>query len=667
MSSNPNVTTTPTPLIIDAPTIAEALDDATGLIPAVVAPVGITLECRSGGISRPTDWMSIEIRDTSVSPPTWTRLVEPFQINQTPVPAIINRFIPAPPPEFRHGFYELMNTQYRNAAGTVPGAAFDSSNPCAFRVDTIAPYAVASSREQPSVASFINAPRGTIVNNAFLVNQGGLEFGFPANAYGPQTGRFEAGDRIDVYFSPVMDPRPEYLVSGSGVPMLPPPAISTFFLPAAQIILSGLYYLFYTITDRAGNVSRPSFNEFRTVALLEDPMPLPIFLPLAPAPRGGSTDDLLDIKDFVQGIDGHIETYPEHAIGLDKFEVRWEAEPYGPQTTELTGFPVVFNNMRAAIKAAYTALLGPQTVTVDYRIDRNGVFFNSPVKTVRLDLSVEGPVLPGTLEPGDVNPALNLAQVFGEDSMELNTLRIGDANRPVTIVIPLWTIPALPHIGNAFFLFWGASKERVGPFPLSTIVPGANATFTIPWEVVARHGNYLQPVEYSVVGPGTTNENPSGVTMVNVIDAVTVMLDPAVYLGLDGLGEWSCESLLTRMPGSPPVLFGQLRIPGDKKLLVGNTVTVTVTISNDFPGLPPGPFVLTITTLPLTLDDVQNGFTVDVTYRPFLAQVPFGPCEVSYTTTLADGVTGRGALAKVYTGFSNPDSFCDRVPFVPTP
>ncbi len=664
MSSNPNNTITPAPLIIDAPTIAEALDNATGLIPAVVAPFGITVECTTGGISRPTDWMSIEIRTVGVTPPAWTTLMPPFQINLTPVPAIISRFVPAPPPEFRHGFYELQNTQYRNAAGNIPGVAFDNSNPGAFRVDTIAPYAVESSREQPTVPVFTNAPPGTIVNNAFLVDQGGLEIAIPANTFGPQPGRFEAGDMINVYFSPVMDPRPEYLVSGPGVPMLP--TGGTFFLPADRIILSGLYYIFYTITDRAGNVSRPSFNDFRTVALLEDPVPLAPFLPLAPAPRGGSTDDLLDIQDYVQGIVVHVEDYLAHAIGLDKFELQWESQPFGPQTSELTGFPVVFSNTKASIKAAYTATLGPQTVSQQYRIDRNGIFFLSPVKTVRLDLSVEGPVLPGELEPGDVNPALNLAQVYGADSPpELNTLRIGDADQDVTIVIPLWTIAALPHADNRFFLFWGASKERVGPFNLSTTVPGADATFTIPWAVVARHGNGMQPVSYAVTGPGTTNENPSGVTTVNVIDAVTVIMPPAQYLRLDGLGEWSCESLLTRMPGSPPVLYGQLFIPGDPRLVEGNTVAVTITIRNDFPILPPGPFVLLITTLPLTRANVENGFTVDVTYRPFLTQMPFGACEVTYTTTLEDGVTGRGALAEVYTGFSNPDSYCDRVPFVP--
>lgn len=659
MTKKRGSTTAPAPLVLNAPTIVEALDDATGLIPASVAPVGINVELSTGVASRNTDWMSIEIRATDVIPPTWVTLVAPYQLTAItpPVPPVINRFVPAPAPQFRHGFYELRNTQYRNQAG-IPGTPVDSSNPGAFRVDTIAPYAVESSREQPTVPEFVNAPPGTVINNAFLIQEGGLEIRIPANGYPSQPGQFEQGDRFFVYFSPVMDPRPEHLVSDPlGIPMLT--TGGTFFLPAAQIILSGLYYVFYTIRDRAGNVSRPSFNDFRTVALLDDPQPLSVRIPLAPAPDN-STDDLLDIADYVQGIDVHIEEYLHHAIGLDRFELQWGTQPYGTQTPALSGFDVIFSNMNDAIKAAYTATLGPQTVIVRYRIDRNGVLFDSPDKTVRLDLSVEGPILPGTLEPGDVNPGLQLAQVYGAVSTpELNTLRIVDANQPVTIVIPLWTVAAAPHANNRFFLFWGVTRERVGPFNLSTLTPGADATFTIPWDVVARHGNGMQPVSYVVTGPGTTNENPSGVTTVNVIDAVTEILQAAQFRHLDANAEWSCVSLQSRGPGVPPTLFAELFIPADPRLVVGNEVRVTVTIWSEAFGFPPGPFTEVFTHPSLSQDDVDDGFIVEIIYGAFLKQSVIGPCEVTYSTVVSSGATGNSELAEIYSNFSNPASYCD--------
>lgn len=142
--------------------------------------------------------MSVEIRDITVTPPTWTTFVAPYQINLNPVPPIISRFVPAPVPEFRHGFYELRNTQYRNLVD-LPGSSFDSSNPGAFRVDTIAPYAIETSREQPTVPVFNNVPPGTVINDAFLIAEGGLEIGIPANTYGPQPGRYEAGSVV-VFF-----------------------------------------------------------------------------------------------------------------------------------------------------------------------------------------------------------------------------------------------------------------------------------------------------------------------------------------------------------------------------------------------------------------------------------------------------------------------------------
>ena len=657
--------TTSEPLVINAPTIVEQLG-ADGLIPAEVARIGINLRLSTGAATRPNDWMGVDIRVLGAIPPTWSTLVAPYQIRTEvtpPIPPIINKFVPAPPPQFRHGFYELRNTQYRDNSG-VPGNVDDSSNPGAFRVDTIAPYAVESSREQPTVPVFVNAPPGTVIDDAFLVDEGGLEIGIPANTYPAQPGQFEAGDLFFVYFSPVMDPRPEYLVSDPlGIPMLPNGG--TFFLPRDKILLSGLYYLFYTIRDRAGNTSRPSFNDFRTVSLLDDPDPLEVFVPLAPAPRDGSTDDLLNIADYKQGIEVHIEEYPNHAIGQDKFELQWGTQPFGPQTPELVGFDVIFRNMNDTIKAAYTATLGPQPVTLRYRIDRNGTFFPSLDKTVQLDLSVEGPVLPGILEPGDVNPALQLAQVYGTGpAPELNTLRIGDANLPVRIVIPLWTVAVAPHADNRFFLFWGVTKERVGPFTLSTLVPGADAEFTIPWDVVARHGNNMQPVSYVVTGPGTTNENPSGVTMVNVIDAVTVILQPAEFLRLDGNGEWSCESLQSRSPGAPPTLYAELFIPADPRLVVGNSVTATFTLYSEAFGFPPGPFVENFTYPALGQDDVDNGFILEIPYGAFLKQSVFGPCEVTYSTLVNTGVTGNSQLAEVYSAFSHPETYCDGMTIV---
>lgn len=131
---------------ITAPTIVEALDNVTGLIPVRVAAVGITVECRLGAARLGTDWVSIEIRTAGTIPGPWSLLLPPRQISTAmfPVPPpIFNIFVPGGAGGFENGVYELRNLQYRNGPAG-PGAALDESFPAPFRVDTIAPYATLS-------------------------------------------------------------------------------------------------------------------------------------------------------------------------------------------------------------------------------------------------------------------------------------------------------------------------------------------------------------------------------------------------------------------------------------------------------------------------------------------------------------------------------------------
>ncbi|OWP71726.1 hypothetical protein CEC48_11660 [Pseudomonas sp. K2I15] len=649
---------------ITAPTIVEALDNVTGLIPVRVAAVGITVECRLGAARLGTDWVSIEIRTAGTIPGPWSLLVPPRQISTAafPVPPpIFNIFVPGGAGGFENGVYELRNLQYRNGPAG-PGAALDESFPAPFRVDTIAPYATLSIPFQPLVPVLVNAPPGTVIDNDFLTTQGGLEIAIPDNTFLPVAGAWEAGDILEFYWSPVMDPRPKFFVGSQ--PMLQ--TGNTFFLLAADIVLSGLYYFFYTIIDRAGNPSRPSFNEFRDVSLLDDPVLEAPFLPLAPAPEGGSTDNLIDIKDYMQGVDVWIETYTNPAPLVDRGEVQWEAELYGPQQGPIATFPEVFRNMNDAIKASYTQVKGPQPVSVRYRIDRGGIFFYSPDKDILLDLSVEGPTLPGTLEPGDDNPLLNPIHLFGAVSDEEDVLREVDANLPVRAEIILWNVPELPAPGLDITVLYGTTEERVGPFPIGTTAPGTLLTFDIPWDVVARHGNGPQIVRYVVTGPGTTNENRSGPTTVNVIDAVSVILNPVQFLrAVDpALNVLDCSSLRQRGAGTPPVLYAEIFMPGDPRLAGGSVVTLTLTLLGVHPEFPPGPFTQDF---PHTLsdDEATNGYTFQIDYRPFLALVVVGTIEASYTVPVAGGATGRGTPVDGIVIW-NPATYCDGV-VIPTP
>lgn len=149
---------------------------------------------------------------------------------------------------------------------------------------------------------------------------------------------------------------------------------NTYFLPAAMIDLSGDYYAFYTLTDRAGNVSRPAYVETRRVALIDDPDRGTPHLPLAPFPDPGETDNLIDIKDYLLNPEVWVRTYNNHAPLLDRLEVDIGGLGYNGLGLPFTTFPQRFSNLQAAFRAAYTQAIGPQPTTVQYRISRNGTF-----------------------------------------------------------------------------------------------------------------------------------------------------------------------------------------------------------------------------------------------------------------------------------------------------
>lgn len=652
MSSNPNVPLAPLAAPA-APTIVGALDDATGLILASNATAPLTVRCKTGDFSDFDDFFVVEMADATQPLLVWVPVTAPIQLSTTPIP-IPDRFeitVPAPPGGFRHGFYRLRSVQYLNISG-VPAATGEHSEPGNFTVDLLSPYSDPSFRDQPDAVGWpATLPVGAVIDNAYLVMHGGVEFVIPDNTFVPVPGRWQAGDFITFYWSPVMFPRPADIVSPpGGIPMLP--TGNTFFLPAAMIDLSGDYYAFYTLTDRAGNVSRPSFVETRRVALIDDPERGTPHLPLAPVPDLGETDNLIDIKDYLLNPEVWVRTYNNHAPLLDRLEVNIGGRGYNGLGMPFTTFPQRFSNLQAEFRAAYTQAIGPQPTTVQYRISRNGTFFPSFIHTFMLDLSVGGPVNPG--EPGSPNPNLNQAHVFGAGSTTPDVLLPAHANQPVRVDIAPWTVAELPHPGQSIIFLW--EDERVGPFPVSAT---ANPiSFFIDWDVVARHGNDMKTIKYLVLDPATTNENDSPPTTVDVQDAVVVELAKAQYVAATA-GRWFCSDLKTRTPGTPPVLFGEVYVPGDPRMAVGVSLTLTLSLNNTYPGLPADPDPVTKTHLSLTQNDIDNGITFEIEYMPDLAQAPRGTIVATYETVLSNGVTGHGEPSDIRSTLANTHFFCD--------
>lgn len=656
MSSNPNVPLAPLEAPL-APTIVGALDDATGLILASNATAPLTVRCKTGDFSDFDDFFVVEMADATQPLLVWVALTAPIQLSATPIP-IPDRFeitVPAPPGGFRHGFYQLRSVQYLNISG-VPAATGEHSEPGNFTVDLLSPYSDPSFRDQPDAVGWpATLPVGAVIDNDYLVMHGGVAFVIPENTFVPVPGRWQAGDFITFYWSPVMFPRPADIVSpAGGIPMLQT-GNTAFFLPAAMIDVSGDFHAFYTITDRAGNVSRPSFIETRRVALIDDPERGTPFLPFAPAPEGGSTDDLINIADYLRDPEVVVRLYNNHAPALDRLEIQWDTQPYGPLGMPFTSFPQTFDGMQAAIRGAYTqTTVGPQSVPVRYRISRNGALFPSFDKTIRLDLSVGGAINPG--DPGTPNINLNEPHVFGAGSTTPDVLLPAHADQQVRVDIVLWTVAVAPHPGLSIIFLW--EDERVGPFPIGTAAGGSTFSFNIDWAVVARHGNDLKTIKYLVLDPATTNENESQSTTVDVQDAVVVELAKAQYVAATA-GRWFCSDLKTRTPGTPPVLFGEVYVPGDPRMALGVSLTLTLSLTNTYPGLPIGTFPVTKIHPSLSQPDIDNGITFEIDYMPDLAQAPRGTIVATYETVLSNGVTGHGEPSDIRSTLANTHFFCD--------
>ncbi|WP_300632966.1 hypothetical protein [Pseudomonas sp.] len=664
MSSNP-VAPNANPAAI---TIAEALDNATGTIPANLATVGITFECKTGDLTDYDDWFEVELMDLQAISPVWRKVAGPEQLSATPIP-IPDRFniLYAPPPGgFRHGFFETRSLQYRDFGG-FPGGAADISNPGRLTWDLVPPYADLIFREQPNAVIFpTNLPATAFIDDAYLTTHGGVMFQIPDNSFVQPPGQWQAGDFIIFYWSPVMFPRPQDIVSPpGGIPMLQ--TGNTFFLPRASIDMSGDYSAFYVIVDRAGNVSRPSFIEQREVKLIADPVPGEPYLPLAPAPEGASTDDLIDIADWLLDPEIWVTSYANHSPTLDRLEVQVGTQAWSGLGAIFDTFPQIFNGMKAQFEASYTqTTIGPQSVIVRYRISRNGILYDSSQKTIRLDLSVAGPENPGG--PGTPNPNLNQAHVFGEGSTTPDVLLPEHADKQVRVDIVLWTTPA-PHSGLSIIFLW--ENERVGTFPIGSAVGGSTFSFNIDWDVVARHGNNIKKIKYLVIDPSaTTNENESPHTDVDVRDAVSVILAKAEFLNRNAANNrWDCSSMKERtpvIPGSPPVLYGEIYVPGDSSMALNGSLTLVLTLNNTYSNFPPGPFPKTLTHSNITQDDIDHGITFEIDYKGYLDKAPLGNCDANYSTVLNNGVTGRGELSNTRVALGTTHVFCDGTP-VPAP
>lgn len=646
---------------LPAPILVEKLDD-TGLVATATADTGITLMCYTGQFSAPEYWIEVQSRDLNRPDADWGVMKKKAQLNVaedilTPI------VITAPSGGFLHRHEEMRYVIYEDLGG-VAGDPSEFSDPAPFIVDRYGPYrSVNDGNSKPPLKVVLPSTLPSPLTSTYIANNPTIPGNVLPNNFTEAVGQFADGDMVQLFLGPDMFNKDDKYKVGSPFPMLGA-ANTPFSFPTSAFTADATQYLYYILTDKSGNQSLPSSAELLKVSVLDPPGQGQIFIPLAPSPESGTTDDLLDNADYQAVIEARVRAFTNHQPTLDQIEIKWGSQPYS-LLTPATAFDVVFKGaaLNALIRAEYGAQVGPQPVTVLYRVVRGSEIFPSTPKVINVDLSVPGPVNPG--EPGTPNINLTPARFFGRGTPPSgqDTLKDVDANLPVNVEVDIWTTGAPPQAGYMINLVRPDGTIIQPPQPIGTLLPGETLKFTIPWSAIEPGGNVKQLFHYIVTGPGTTKPNISPATPVDVIGAITQALPAPVFQRLTS-GEVRCTSLVDIPGTTPPDHYLELFVAGDTRMVVGRKLTLNAKVFRPRTGTP-------LVTQPFSTDvDITDairlsGYTFRLPYRALLIYLRIGTLEVTVTTTFADGVVGRG-FASVGGRSVVVNAYCDKEIVTPT-
>lgn len=264
---------------------------------------------------------------------------------------------------------------------------------------------------------------------------------------------------------------------------------------------------FYTVTDRAGNVSINSLAKTFQLFLQEVPQDYP-------APLCNQADDgLIDDADARLTVAVNIPQYPAPQVG-DKITLYWGAKPLPEvalQAGDETSDPLFTLNVPYAL----IALAGDGRANLRYEVRRTellvGVSLPLPVN---VNLTLPGPQDPDPETPE--NEALDLPIIrgtSGNPNNEDNVIDEDDFLLDAAAVIG-WKDDFA--ISDRISLYWGSQSTPVAYTLRSTDV-GHDLLLTIPNQVIAAEGTGEgMKVYYTVTHAGNPNTSRSGAQSVTV-------------------------------------------------------------------------------------------------------------------------------------------------------
>ena len=663
--------------------VKNVVDPATGLVSKASATSSLELECPSGGQSESGDWYEVYMRDTS-SPiaNAWTLVAGPAQFTIANPGDLFPVTIQAPAGSggFPHGKFLFCHQLFANVFADQsipddvdrPQDTGERSEPVPVEFDQYAPYGSVNSNVRPPAPVYTGTlPTGSPVTATFLANTGGLPFSVPDNTYAFQSGQWDQFDTLRFYLTTGDTAVPSEEVGGLIPPRLMTQTGNVFTVPASVITKSGVYKLIYTITDRVGHVSLPSIASAPfTVVLTPPPVLQDVLIDQAPAPIGGSTDRLINVKDYVSGVTGEILVYTNHLPAKDKFQFKWGNQPW----TQWFGVPRLPFTLDKAlltplILADYGTTKGVKPTDLQYRIGRDGEEFDSPIKTIDVNLSVTGPDNPGP--PGSPNTRLLPLSMFGTPDAvprEANVLRFPQAGNTAFAEIVLWTGSDAPAQGMWIHVVRPDGTLVTPPYPITTEVSGQTIRVPVAWSNIEAGGNGVQNFHYFVAStPAPTaddNRNDSAPTAVQVLGAVTTSLPAPQFSGAVGSGasnQWNCDSLVIVPVATPKTFQGRIVVQGDPRMVLGQQLTLALRIFRPRIGTPIFDNTQTYSVL-ITPAIIASGHTFLVPFS-FLVNARLGRAEVVITAPLAGNTLGV-ATSGINVRTTLSQNSCDLSPIV---
>ena len=374
----------------------------------------------------------------------------------------------------------------------------------------------------------------------------------------------------------------------------------------------GLFYVSYLLADKATNLSNIGLPVEVDVNL--GALPLNLQDPVVPL----AADGLIDLADAQAGVTVEIPEFDNH-LNTDSVEVTWGATEVIVEQIGSRSFPVPISipadNLRLAYGAADTVVATP----VSYRILRHRVPYGPNSIDVDVDFSVAGPVRPDPDPdwPDPVHPDLLAPVVQGAVSKTDNVLDRTDAGQPAKLTFKLYTNA---KDGELVDFYWDGTLVPDAQYIVDTS-DGPDIETSIPWTYIEAAGNNpALLVHYTIrKSTGAGNEQQSDSAPVNV-DAVTIVLAPAVFERTSSRGWLNCDSLWEdpKNPAGDPV-FKVSVAPLDKYLPSGGVVNMSWTALGGRSGENLIPGAKKSEPVTITAAQAKNGFDWEV--QPYTTHI----------------------------------------------